>query len=239
MAVDEALMESAGVPGASAAVRLYGFSPSTLSVGRFQRTAGVFDLDLLERDSIGFVRRPSGGQAVLHSNELTYSVTIGRHNLSGVGKRSVYRLIVPILLGGLARLAVPGRETEGGNASKDPDCFAVAGEYEIDTDNGRKLIGSAQMVSRTSVLQHGSIPLDPSYRAISRYISGGAAGSGSSSLAEELHRKVPFSEAEEAFATVIRQTLKATDADLTVSEHKRAEELMVTQYGRDEWNRKH
>jgi lipoyl(octanoyl) transferase len=239
MAVDEALMESAGIPGAPATVRLYSFAPPTLSVGRFQRTKGVFNLGLLESDEVEFVRRPSGGQAVLHSSELTYSVVIGRHSLSGVGKRSVYRLIVPVLLGGLARLAIPGKETEGGAVSRDPDCFAVAGEYEIDTNEGRKLIGSAQMVSRTSVLQHGSIPLDSSYRAISRYIDRGAVGNSSSSLAEELGREVPLSEAMTAYAKGIAEDLGAVDADLTPSEKKRAEELLANQYGRDEWNRKY
>ncbi len=239
MSVDEALMESAGVSGAAAVIRLYSFQAPTLSVGRFQPTAGVFDFELMERDNVAFVRRPSGGQAVLHSNELTYSLTIGKHSLHHFGKRSVYRFIVPILLGGLAGLAISGKETAGGTISGDPDCFAATGVYEIDGIDDKKLIGSAQMVSRTSVLQHGSIPLDGANRAITRYIIGGAHGNNSSSLTEELGRMVTLAEAMAVFSKVTMNELGARSSPLTAAERERAEKLLAEQYGRVEWNKKY
>ena len=239
MAVDEALMESAGEPGSSPVFRLYGFRPSTLTVGRFQKTDGVFDFRLLEGSGIAFVRRPSGGQAVLHDREVTYSVALGRHHLADFGRRAVYRLIVPVLLSGLRRLGVTGEEAAGRSNSRDPDCFASTGEYEIDGTENQKLIGSAQMVSRTGVLQHGSIPLDRANRDIYRYLCNGGAENHSTSISEEVGRIVGFADAVAAFSDVALEMLSATGDSLDERETRRAGELLETRYRRSEWNRKY
>ncbi len=174
MAIDEALLEAVGSGQSGPVVRLYGFSPATLSLGRFQRVQDRLIHERLVVDGVTLVRRPTGGHAVLHDDELTYSVclpkegshggegTAGVAKGAGIGarKRAVYELIARILLNGLANLGVEGRV----NASQqgdphNPDCFAAAGEYEITAANGRKLIGSAQMTTRMAILQHGSIPM--------------------------------------------------------------------------------
>jgi len=239
MAADEALMEYAGTPGALPVLRFYAFSPPTLSVGRFQATSGVFDFDALERDGITFVRRPSGGQAVLHDQELTYSAVAGRHLVGGLSKREFYRFIVPILLAGLDRLAVHGFAADGGAGSNNPDCFASTGEYEIKGSGGRKLIGSAQMVSRHAVLQHGSIPLGPSNRRIRAYILSGAEENTSSSLSEETGRAVTFREAADAFSQTAGALLAAVPSEPTADELSRAVALLRQRYEKSAWNRKY
>ncbi len=185
------------------------------------------------------MRRPSGGQAVLHDFELTYSVTAGRHIYNALSKRGFYRFVVPVLLAGLKQLMISGSAAEGGGGNDNPDCFAATGEYEIKSDIGKKLIGSAQMVSRGAVLQHGSIPLGPANRRIHAYIFKAAGENASSSLAEEIGRPVSFDTAVHAFSNAVSHTLKTVPSRLTEEESARATELMSRRYQTDEWNRKY
>lgn len=240
MAVDEALLESVSSGTSGPVIRLYGFEPATLSVGRFQRTNGSFDFARLAADGCLFVRRPSGGQAVLHTEELTYAVILGKEHLARFGKREVYRFAVPLLLGGLARVGLGNARSSPSQRGNplNPDCFASTGEYEIDSAWGRKLIGSAQMITRTAVLQHGSIPLSPANRRIARYLrEGGGDPTHASSLGEELGRPVSFETAIEAFASSIEGTLPAERGELTEPEGARARLLLREKYSGDEWNR--
>ncbi len=240
MAVDEALLESVSSGASGPVVRLYGFEPATLSVGRFQRTAGSIDFERLAADGLIFVRRPSGGQAVLHAEELTYAVILGKDHLIPFGKRQVYRFAAPLLLAGLTALGV--RSAASSTAQRgnplNPDCFGSTGEYEIDAASGRKLVGSAQMLSRTAVLQHGSIPLTRMNRKITRYLLTEAGDpSHASSVSEEMGEPVDFVAARSAFAHAIGAALQATPNSLTEEERERAERLYREKYTGDAWNR--
>lgn len=241
MAVDEALLEQAGNEDAAPVIRLYGFKPATLSVGRFQRTEGIIDFSTLRAVGADFVRRPSGGHAVLHDCELTYSIALGRHILGTLSKRQVYRFIVPILIKGLARLGVlDANHAEGtGSNGNDPDCFASSGEFEIGSRAGSKLIGSAQIVSRSGVLQHGSIPLSGANRKIYQFLVGNRAENQSTSVSEEIDRTVDFSEAISEFAGAIRNAVDTRDDTVSSGEKFRASKLLATRYNRDEWNLKY
>ena len=260
MAVDEALL--LGVAEGSPVVRLYGFSPPTLSVGRFQRIRGCVDPASLERRKITLVRRPTGGQAVLHDDELTYAVILGRGHIEPFGKREVYRFIAGLLLLGLEKLGVRGQSSHSRTGSiNNPDCFRSTGEYEIASLSERKLIGSAQILNRSGSLQHGAIPLSDSYKRIAELMNTGGdsgkadASSGEkpagtpvhnepASLSEELGRPILFQEAQEAFAAGFadafrRLGVKLKPDELSNDEIRRAEELLDKRYERDEWNLKY
>jgi len=238
MAVDEALLEGAqaGVP----VIRLYGFSPATLSVGRFQRIRGRVDPEALAREGVTLVRRPTGGQAVLHDDELTYAVVLGRDHIEPFGKREVYRFIADLLLAGLRELGVRGRSSHARSGSMhNPDCFRSTGEYEIATLSHRKLVGSAQILNRAGSLQHGAIPLSGAYRRIAGLMDMGPAGGAQStapgssdekpgssdekpgssseaaaSLSDELGARVSFREAREGFARAFAAAFGALGVDL-------------------------
>lgn len=170
MAVDQVLADSAAGAGGRPAIRLYGFRSPTLSIGRFQPVEHV-RLDRLRADGIPLIRRPTGGRAVLHAAEITYSVALGRAHLSRFTKRVVYRFVGDLLLAALTDLGVTCRRNDApaGDAA-DPDCFSATGQYEVVGRYG-KLVGSAQLVTRHGALQHGSIPLDGSYRRAARYLA--------------------------------------------------------------------
>jgi lipoyl(octanoyl) transferase len=161
MAVDEVLLESVRSGGAPT-LRFYGWSSPCLSIGRNQPISGI-DRDTLEELGIAVVRRLTGGRAVLHDDELTYSVLLP---VTALGSpRETYRRINDILKKGLARLDA-GVSTQAGDVSprpvsSDAPCFADPVRGEV-LANGRKLIGSAQVRVGSHLLQHGSLPLRPS-----------------------------------------------------------------------------
>jgi lipoate-protein ligase A len=243
MAMDEALAEAVGAGESIPVIRLYGFSPPTLSLGRFQKIKGSYSPEMLRADGITLVRRPTGGHAVLHDNELTYSVALSKGEsgaMIGRGrKREVYEFIARVLLAGLAELGIKGEI----NASQrgdlhNPDCFGSAGEYEITGKDGRKLIGSAQMTTRRAILQHGSIPLENPGRRVFRYLRGEehVDSREPSCLNEEAGRALTFEEVREAFALSIRKILDAQDSSLLPVEQEAAERILEAKYGSDAWN---
>lgn len=244
MAVDEALLGSVGSGRSPATVRLYGFAPATLSFGRFQRAKDKIDGEAIQRAGITMVRRPTGGQAVLHDQELTYAVVLSKDHLEPFHKREIYRFIAELLLSGLARLGVRGQSNRNRIGDPhNPDCFRSTGEYEIASPSARKLIGSAQVVNRNASLQHGAIPLDTSYKQIGKYLALGLMEDHEEPgcLSEELGRPVSFEETVKAFAEgfdsgLDRRGISLQAGELTDSEKEQAAELLKSKYSRDAWN---
>jgi lipoate-protein ligase A len=156
MALDEALMRRAGRTG-EATLRVYGWSAPTLSLGRNQVARGCYDLARARELGVHFVRRPTGGRAVVHHREVTYSVTAPADGLGALGES--YGHINRLLLDGLRRLGVPAEiaaPVAGAPPPSSAPCFETPVLGEIIAD-GRKLIGSAQYREHDTLLQHGSI----------------------------------------------------------------------------------
>jgi lipoate-protein ligase A len=240
MAVDEALLEAVAAEESPPVVRLYGFAPAAVSVGRFQPAKGTVDVDAVVSDGRDFVRRPSGGAAVLHAEELTYAVAVPDSYLARSSKRRVYRHILPFLLDGLRRLGLTDvRAVDALRGHRhNPDCFASASEYEIVVNGGSKIVGSAQLVVRGGVLQHGSVPLGPTYRDIRRYLCGFDEDPGrpSLSISEALGEVVTFGTAVRAYTEAATAVFRATRGHLAGAVRARAEELCEGKYTESSWN---
>ena len=172
MAVDEAILRAVAGGSQPPTLRFYGWSPPCLSLGRNQPLADA-DLTACRAAGIDVVRRPSGGQAVLHADELTYSVVLMQTDpRSEGGVLEAYRRISDGLLLGLAALQVAAIQAigqRGEDHATTPICFETPSEYEV-TVGGRKLVGSAQWRSRGGVLQHGSLPLTGDLTRIVQYV---------------------------------------------------------------------
>ncbi len=155
MARDHALTTLAA-PGRGT-VRFYGWEAPTLSFGRNEPvTIGYREL-LRNRSELDVVRRPTGGRAVIHDRELTYSVVIPRGALGGV--KESYRTINRALVEGLRTLGVDAVQANGGPYRLvGGPCFMGPVEGEVVVE-GRKLVGSAQARIGPGVLQHGSLLL--------------------------------------------------------------------------------
>jgi lipoyl(octanoyl) transferase len=191
MAVDQALLESVQ-EGSPPALRLYLWQPACLSFGRNQFARGLYDPGRARAAGIEIVRRPTGGLAVLHDQELTYSVAAPLRLFGG--PRAAYAAINCALVDGLRTLGVPaalapaGPRREPFAAAAQP-CFQAAATGEV-VAHGRKLVGSAQRAERGTLLQHGSILLDGTQADVLRLLVIGApttdpgvgAGAGAGSI---------------------------------------------------------
>ena len=166
MALDEAILEAAGRGAVPPTLRLYAWQPACLSLGYAQPYSDV-DLAALHAHGWELVRRPTGGRAILHTDEITYSVSgpADEPRLAGSVLES-YRVLAQALLRTLELLHIPAQALEkpaapgqpARAAEQNPVCFEVPSNYEI-TVQGKKLIGSAQARRKEGVLQHGSLPL--------------------------------------------------------------------------------
>lgn len=160
MAVDEAVLAAVGRGEAPPTLRLYAWSPPCLSLGRHQPEEEA-DAARLAARGWQMVRRPTGGRAILHTDELTYAlIAPADHPLMRGGVLPSYRRIAAGLLEALRLLGIGARMEGERPPEKQPAavCFETPSSYEI-TAGGRKLIGSAQARRDGAVLQHGSLPL--------------------------------------------------------------------------------
>lgn len=214
MALDEALMARASDTG-EAVFRVYSWSTPTLSLGRNQRARGGYDLDKARTEGVAFVRRPTGGRALLHHHEITYSATLPLAGAGPSAASDAYAFINEVLLDGLGRLGVPVARATA-SAAIPPGlrpCFDLPAEHEL-VVRGRKLVGSAQWRHGGALLQHGSILVRNDQDRIATLMTSAAEASPvTSTLAESLGRDP----GPEEFADHVCAALRArTGADVAM-----------------------
>jgi lipoate-protein ligase A len=165
MARDVAMLEAVSEGASPSTLRLYGWDPPCLTLGRHQKTDAA-DLDFCRAEGIDVVRRPTGGRALLHHLELTYSLAapLGKGQIPRA-LQDAYRKICGALLRAMRVLGVEAELTDGdvnlqlpGPRTNVP-CFEAPADGEV-VVGGRKLIGSAMRAHGGSILQHGAILLD-------------------------------------------------------------------------------
>jgi lipoate-protein ligase A len=134
---------------------VYRWRPAAISLG-FHQPGHDLDVDLARRAGIDVVRRPTGGAAVLHDEEITYALA-GPLGLPGLGGTvtTIYDGVAEALVRALADRGIDAARGGGGRPTGFA-CFAAAGGHEI-TVRGRKLVGSALRKGRRAFLQHGSL----------------------------------------------------------------------------------
>ncbi len=233
MAMDLWLAENCAQP----LLRLYRWQPWAVSLGYHQSVEEI-DEPRCRADGIEVVRRPTGGRAVLHAEELTYCVTVpADHPWYGEPVQTVYRRINEALCAGLRRLAPDLSTTSAatGAYARNPACFATSVRYEIALQ-GRKLVGSAQRRLPGGLLQHGSILLGPAHRRLHRYlrIRAGDPGAHAISMAEALGRPVGFDEAARAVIAGFEEVFAAVFEPF----HWNAESMQQVEKLRENWGRK-
>ena len=215
MAVDEELLERAQAGENTPVLRLYTWDPPAVSLGRFQRIEESVNADACRRHGFDIVRRVTGGRAVLHLHELTYSITARTDNpFFPPNVLGTYRVIATGLLAGLGNLGLKAEIVARGGrhaalvntTTKDPACFSSPSWYEI-VINGKKIIGSAQRRLANAFLQHGSILIsyDPVLEA--EVIPGPGNRSGVTSVFQELSPRLTLADVTNAILLGFRQTL--------------------------------
>jgi len=243
MAVDEVLLDGVADGSAPPTLRFYEWTPACLSLGYFQPFE-VVDLAGCSSLGVDVVRRPTGGRAILHDRELTYSVALPLRLLGNDGGVLVsYHRLSQALERGLNRLGVPVVLAPETAAQPGPDhgpvCFDRPSAHEILLD-GRKLVGSAQMRRATAILQHGSILIEPRIDRLLRClrIPDGSAGQiedGVVGLAEvgDFEPARIASALADAFAEEFGARL--VNSPLRPDEHRATEALAASKYRTVVW----
>ncbi len=249
MAVDEAILGTAGSGKSLPTLRLYAWNPPCLSLGYAQPFADV-DLERLNARGWEVVRRATGGRAILHTDELTYSVTAPlEHPLMQGTILESYQRLAKALVAGVRALGIPVEMAEhapASGAAKGPVCFEVPSAYEI-VVNGKKLIGSAQARKREGVLQHGSFPLSGDLTRITQalfFADEQARAAAASKLLQRattaesvLGREIDWETAAQATAESFQRELgiRLERGELSGEEIARAEDLFQNKYAHPSW----
>ncbi len=173
MAVDELLLARADSEGGAPVLRLYSFDPPAITVGFHQDPEEVIDVRAAREDGIGVVRRITGGRALLHAGEITYSLTAPACGRFKESLANTFLEIAEAVTDALRASGVDAEVSKGGSGGAGrigaAPCIASTGRREISA-GGRKISGSAQRRTRSSFIQHGSIFLRPGSERISDYL---------------------------------------------------------------------
>ncbi len=255
MAIDQAVAEACAAGTSLPTVRFYRWTPPAVSLGRLQP---IGDIDEQRVAALGYeiVRRPTGGRAILHTDEFTYSVVAPMdHPLMRGGVMDAYLRLSNALIAGLRLLGVPADKAPG-DVRVGPDvsavCFEAPSAYEI-TAGGRKLMGSAQSRRANYVLQHGSLPLvgditrlidvlalPPEQAATLRAELRGRACTLAQALGvDDGSDLVTFERVADAMRRGFETALQLSfqPGGLTADEVRRSAFLIRTQFGSADWNR--
>jgi lipoate-protein ligase A len=257
MALDEAILVAHSEGLVPPTVRFYGWNPAALSIGYFQKVSEV-DFPALRSKGIGFVRRPTGGRAVLHDREVTYSIVVSEsHPRMPSSVNESYRVLSMGLVEGFRNLGLRAdmvslaaeEEKEKYMSLGSAACFDSPSWYELVVE-GRKITGSAQTRQRGVILQHGSILLDLDEDLLFSvlYFSSdrlrerlkASFRKKAVSIKQLSGREISFEEAEHAFRAGFETGLgvQLVPGELTDRELQLAEHLVATKYGTAEWNEK-
>jgi len=252
MALDEAIFRARAEGLVPPTLRLYSWQPPAVSLGRFQELDDRIDLAAIRARGYGLVRRPTGGRAILHSDEITYSVVVRETDIrNGQALMTSYQEISRGIEAGLSLLGVQatmGGE-RGGNERREAlptICFAKAARCDLVAE-GRKVVGSAQTRSRGTILQHGSIPLTLDLDDLLAVLPGRRAEDletrreklrrAACGVADVVGRAVTCGQVAAAIRLGFQGSLgvELVEGAVTPQEAAWAEELETTKYGTAKW----
>jgi lipoyl(octanoyl) transferase len=260
MAIDEAILTEVSEGKSAPTVRFYGWNPPTLSIGYFQKAIQEINMEQVAKEGLGFVRRPTGGRAVLHDKELTYSMIV-REDYPGIPSSvtEAYRVLSEGLLLGFRKLGLDAQMVQLATEEDQKQyatlgsaaCFDSPSWYELVVE-GRKVAGSAQVRHKGVVLQHGSILLDMDTEQLFRCLNFSSERIAErmknsfknkavaiNDLQRSLERDlVSLAEVEAAFKAGIAEGLGVILVDGALSDRERelAAQLVKDKYASDEWN---
>ncbi len=245
MAIDEALLRTFDPESSLPVLRLYGWNPPALSLGRFQKAAEVLDLERCRADGVAIVRRVTGGGVIYHADELTYSLVCAPGQIPPASSvKDSFRVLTGFLLAFYRRLgldvAYAADAAPEGVRLGERTAFCFAGRESFDIlAAGRKIGGNAQRRLKGVIFQHGSIPL------CNRAVTGLAYmkeripehAEGTASLAEygvSADRELLLTEITAAFSENFGVTVNKDV--LSEREREEMERLLSNRYSAEAWN---
>lgn len=256
MALDEALLDWHAEGLIPPVIRFYQWEPASLSIGYFQRVERDINMQAVREMGLGFVRRPTGGRAVLHEHELTYSVIVSEDypDMPKTVTES-YRVISEGILQGFrnlglnAEFSVPLNEDQklALNQPKSAVCFDAPSWYELIVE-GKKVAGSAQTRQKGVILQHGAILVDLNEDTYikcfhfdseeERLQSKNRLNQKAVSINKIISKPITVEDCVPAFKDGFLQALKLDfyEFELSPEQEHYVQDLATTRYKSDAWN---
>lgn len=248
MAIDEAVLLHHLRGEAPPTLRVFRWEMPAISLGRFQHVEREMLPEVCRERGVALVRRPTGGRAVYHRDEFTYSMVIGKRYGVPSGIVAAYAYLARGLLAALARLGVRA-ELSDERVSKHPSaaCFASSTQADL-TSGGFKLIGSAQVWKDDALLQQGSLPLDDraaEFFSMLRYASEEAREEALAMYREKttplrtFAPEVTWDDVARAFREGFSEALEVEFApgELSDAEWEMARQLVEEKYSKLEWRK--
>jgi lipoyl(octanoyl) transferase len=248
MAIDEAILTHYLRGEAPPTLRAFRWTQPSISLGRFQRVEREIESELCQQRGVALVRRPTGGRAVYHRDEFTYSIVIGKREGVPSGVVAAYAYLAQGLIAALHNLGVQAQLSDE-RVSKHPSaaCFASSTQADL-TSDGFKLVGSAQVWKDDGLLQQGSLPLDDraaEFFELLRYPTEEARQEALALYCEKttpLHTFVPhvsWEDVAEAFHKGFGTALHAefVSSDMSTSEWELAHQLVDEKYSKLTWRK--
>src|SRR5436305_3379278 len=248
MAIDEAILLHHIRGEVPPTLRVFRWSQPAISLGRFQSIEREIALATCQQRRIALVRRPTGGRAVYHRDEFTYSIVIGKRDGVPAGVVAAYAYLAQGLIAALQSLGIPAVLSDE-RVSKHPSaaCFASSTQADL-TSGGFKLVGSAQVWKDDVLLQQGSLPLDDrasEFFSMLRFPDESAREEALALYREKttpLHTFVPTASWEQvagAFRSGFSTALRAefVPGALSQSEWELAQQLVEEKYSKLEWRK--
>jgi len=251
MAVDEAIFRESIRGKTTPTLRFYGWLNPALSIGYFQDFGKEVDIEACRRLGIDFIRRPTGGKAVLHDRELTYAVIAGEDSpLFPPDILQTFRIISRCIAAGIAEVGIMAEMKGEGRAVSEErlrsSCFSFPSRYEL-LASGRKICGAAQMRSHGAFLQHGALLMafDPVLTCTVMLPHGDMEKQVNrlQNSVTTVEEQVGVEVSEERLCRAIQGGfervlgIRFEAGGLTPEEEALRAELMVKKYGTDSWNR--
>ena len=239
MARDEAISRAVSAGTQPPTLRFYAWSPPAISLGLSQRISSV--------DGVSIVRRATGGLAILHTDEFTYSMSLPiKHPIAEGDVMTSYRRIAAAIVQSLKLLGVDDANADRvakEDKATGPVCFEAPSDYEV-VGGEKKLVGSAQWRRVDGVLQHGSLPLQGDIARVCGYLVGAPDAAKvrqhAHTLRDMLGHDVSWIETAEAWQQAFADALDIhfTKGVLSDDELRCADELMQSKYANDAWTRR-
>ncbi|NOR50961.1 MAG: lipoate--protein ligase family protein [Desulfuromonadales bacterium] len=251
MALDEALLHSVANGDSLPVLRFYRWCPAAVTLGYAQSVFKDLDLDVCRLAGLDVVRRSTGGRAVLHDNEVTYSV-IAPFNagLFGNSVLDCYRVISEILQKTLVQLGlpaqlVPGKLRGDRQSGMKAICFSVPSQYEL-LINGCKVVGSAQKRHGQAFLQHGSIPIEIDLELLGKVLKSDVNNLTAGSLStvgwlnQWSDKPLAITDVEVHLADMFssHMQIKWQHSEPTSAELQEARRMSTEKFGHSDWNMK-
>lgn len=253
MAIDEAIYISCQQGTSPPTLRLYGWQPPAVSLGYFQKAEAAVDLQACRRLGIDVVRRMTGGRAVVHNRELTYSVIAPEH-ASPFSPRvletymAIGRCLMKALRGlGLDAHWVAARDKHRVTTSlkqETASCFSAPSWYEI-TVEGKKICGSAQKRGNGVFLQHGSILIEHQPALMAAVLRSGKSTEdflkeiedSTTSINHHLGNRLDVAELKDTVRSGFTETLGVSlQPGMLSGDEVQCKEMLRRKYQSDDWN---